>query len=151
MTRDPVQQLVDQKAEDYLRAAVRFVRTWQLSDDPMSGILAIGNALDVLKVAHKDLDRQVKQSPRYYWRDSRNAADQAAAIWDQLSCHRPRCACQEHKVTHCPVHKDENPSFSVTVKNNRLLMHSFTGCSQTSVITALQQMGLWAAPRGGVR
>lgn len=150
MTADPVQALVDEKAEEYLRAAVRFCKTWQLSDDPVAGIFAITDAIEVLKVAQRNLEADVKQSRRYYWRGSRNPADQAAAIWDALSCGRPQCTCQQHKQTHCPAHQDDSPSFSVTVKNGRLLLHCYAGCSQASVLYALQGMGLWNSPRGGV-
>lgn len=148
---EAVQAAVDAKAEEWLRAAVKFARSWQLSDDPWSGIAALNNALTVLTEAQKHLERNVSQSRRYFWRGSRNPADQAAAIWDALSCGRPRCACQQHKATHCPAHQDNSPSLSVTVKDGRLLLHCFAGCSQQAVIHALRERGLWSVPLGGVR
>jgi hypothetical protein len=144
---DPVQALLDERAEDYLRSCVRFAKAWQLSEDPVVGIFALTDALEFTKEAQRHLERRVQESPRYFWRGSSNPADQAAAILDKTLCGNPRCECQKHKATHCPAHQDEHPSLSVSVKGDKLLLFCHAGCSQASVISALQAMGLWSGPR----
>ena len=43
-----------------------------------------------------------------------------------------------------PCHDDENPSLSVSDgKNGRVLVHCHAGCSQSDVIVALVELGLW--------
>lgn len=148
--RSDLTPAVDQKAEEFLRSCVRFAKTWQLSDDPMAGLVVLIDARLFIEEGQKQLEQQVRHSPRNYWRQSMNPADQAAAIWDSLTCHNSRCPCHQHKLTHCPAHQDSDPSFSVTAENGRLLVHCFTGCSQQAVIDALTERELWTAPRGGV-
>lgn len=43
----------------------------------------------------------------------------------------------------CPAHDDKNPSLAVSVRDGRLLVNCFAGCSQTAVIEALRSQGLW--------
>ena len=43
----------------------------------------------------------------------------------------------------CPAHKDRTPSLSVTERDGKVLVHCHAGCSQTAVITALRDLGLW--------
>ncbi|MDE2096372.1 MAG: toprim domain-containing protein [Patescibacteria group bacterium] len=43
----------------------------------------------------------------------------------------------------CPAHTDTTPSFSVSERNGIVLVHCFAGCTQSSVIGALQDRGLW--------
>ena len=46
-------------------------------------------------------------------------------------------------VACCPAHEDSWPSLSITQASNKVLVHCFAGCSQSSVIDALQSLGLW--------
>ena len=46
-------------------------------------------------------------------------------------------------LTHCPAHKDRNPSLSITAQADKLLVKCFAGCDQASVIAALKTRGLW--------
>ena len=46
----------------------------------------------------------------------------------------------------CPAHDDRNPSLSVTERDGTILVYCFAGCSQTEVIQALKDRGLWPAP-----
>jgi hypothetical protein len=71
------------------------------------------------------------------------AYDQAAQIRDALRCGRSGCLCRGGQV-HCPAHADRRPSFTVSVKGDRLLVHCFSGCSQQAVLEALRERGLWA-------
>lgn len=47
-------------------------------------------------------------------------------------------------VTLCPAHNDSSPSFSVAEgRDGKILVNCHAGCSQTSVIQALKDQGLW--------
>ena len=46
-------------------------------------------------------------------------------------------------VACCPAHDDKHPSLSITDANDKVLVHCFSGCSQTDVIEALRSQGLW--------
>ena len=48
-------------------------------------------------------------------------------------------------VACCPAHDDKHPSLSITDTNDKVLVHCFSGCSQTDVIDALRSQGLWHA------
>ena len=48
----------------------------------------------------------------------------------------------------CPAHDDKHPSLSLTVGDRGPLVHCFAGCSQSEVISALRERGLWYKPRG---
>lgn len=43
----------------------------------------------------------------------------------------------------CPAHADKNPSLHITNSGDKVLVHCMAGCSQDSVISALQSKGLW--------
>jgi Family of unknown function (DUF5906)/Domain of unknown function (DUF6371) len=43
----------------------------------------------------------------------------------------------------CPVHDDHSPSFSISVKDGKLLVKCMAGCTQDAVIKALIARGLW--------
>jgi hypothetical protein len=43
----------------------------------------------------------------------------------------------------CPAHPDRKPSLSVTERVDKVLLFCHAGCSQTAVITALLELGLW--------
>lgn len=43
----------------------------------------------------------------------------------------------------CPAHDDKNPSLSLRETEGKILFHCFAGCSQSSVLDALQSQGLW--------
>ena len=45
----------------------------------------------------------------------------------------------------CPAHDDKHPSLSITDAKDKVLVHCFSGCSQTDVIDALRSQGLWHA------
>ena len=45
----------------------------------------------------------------------------------------------------CPAHDDKHPSLSITDAKDKVLVHCFSGCSQTDVINALRSQGLWQA------
>lgn len=44
---------------------------------------------------------------------------------------------------HCPAHDDRHSSFSANVRNGKVVVHCFKGCSQEAVIAALERKGLW--------
>ena len=48
-------------------------------------------------------------------------------------------------VACCPAHDDKHPSLSITDAKDKVLVHCFSGCSQTDVIDALRSQGLWHA------
>ena len=48
-------------------------------------------------------------------------------------------------VACCPAHEDKHPSLSITDVKDKVLVHCFSGCSQTDVIKALRSQGLWHA------
>lgn len=51
-------------------------------------------------------------------------------------------------MVRCPAHKDSSPSLSIgQMKDGRLLVHCFAGCSQASVIAELQRLKLWPNER----
>ena len=53
------------------------------------------------------------------------------------------CCSSDSGSVHCPAHQDRNPSFSVKESGGKVLVHCFSGCSQTRVIEALKRRGLW--------
>ncbi len=62
-----------------------------------------------------------------------------------LRCDNPRCACQRPggKKSHCPAHRDQNPSLDVTERDGRVLVICRAGCPQRAVIEALKHKGAW--------
>ena len=46
-------------------------------------------------------------------------------------------------VACCPAHDDKHPSLSITDAKDKVLVHCFSGCTQTDVIDALRSQGLW--------
>ena len=48
-------------------------------------------------------------------------------------------------VACCPAHDDKHPSLSITDAKDKVLVHCFSGCSQTDVVDALRSQGLWHA------
>ena len=49
-------------------------------------------------------------------------------------------------MTHCPAHEDRSPSFSVTERDGRMLVHCLAGCRQIEVLEALRARRLWHEP-----
>lgn len=49
----------------------------------------------------------------------------------------------EKYIACCPAHDDKNPSLSITEKNHMVLVYCHAGCSQSEVINALKEIGLW--------
>jgi putative DNA primase/helicase len=47
----------------------------------------------------------------------------------------------------CPAHDDTNPSLSVTEVNGKVLFHCHAKCSQSAVLNALRDKGLWSVGR----
>jgi hypothetical protein len=45
-------------------------------------------------------------------------------------------------IARCPAHDDRNPSLSLAVKRERVLVHCHAGCSQTDVLRALKRLGV---------
>ena len=45
--------------------------------------------------------------------------------------------------TLCPSHDEKSPSFVVSEKDGRILVHCHAGCSQHEVIESLKRKGLW--------
>jgi hypothetical protein len=43
----------------------------------------------------------------------------------------------------CPAHEDRSPSLKVDLRNDRILLRCYAGCSQESVIEALRARDLW--------
>jgi hypothetical protein len=64
-----------------------------------------------------------------------------------LQCNDSRCDCHRNRrdkcTLHCPAHDDQRPSLSLSVQDNKVLLHCFAGCSQDAVIDALRKRGLW--------
>lgn len=57
-------------------------------------------------------------------------------VLSQLSKVR-RSGGRDHWVSLCPAHEDRRPSFSVSLKEGRVLFHCFSGCSQSEIRAAL--------------
>jgi hypothetical protein len=72
----------------------------------------------------------------------------------RCDCH---CTRTDKHTLHCPAHDDKHPSLTLTVQENRVLLHCFAGCSQDAVIGALRKRGLWGqekpipSPSGNAR
>jgi hypothetical protein len=49
-------------------------------------------------------------------------------------------------IARCPAHHDRRPSLSICERDGRVLVHCHAGCSQTDVIAALRDRGLWPEP-----
>lgn len=50
-------------------------------------------------------------------------------------------------VACCPTHNDRTPSLSIKdAPNGKVLVHCHAGCSQSEVIGALRNLGLWYEP-----
>jgi len=50
-----------------------------------------------------------------------------------------------HAMVRCPAHPDRSPSLSVTLATHgEVLVYCFGGCSQSAVIAALHERGLWS-------
>jgi hypothetical protein len=76
----------------------------------------------------------------------------AAGILTALACGRPGCPCASAAQrgtgkTHCPGHDDEHPSFTVSTRDGRVLVHCWAGCAQDGVIGTLRERGLWTSRR----
>jgi hypothetical protein len=54
-------------------------------------------------------------------------------------------------VCKCPAHDDSNPSLWLKESNGKILLHCFSGCSQSSVIDALRARGLWSDAEAATR
>ncbi len=71
----------------------------------------------------------------------------AEQIAQALACGQPGCKCGRKSgggyLTHCPAHRDENPSLSISDEKGKLLVKCFGGCPQEAVIEALRAKGLW--------
>jgi putative DNA primase/helicase len=50
-------------------------------------------------------------------------------------------------MARCPAHHDQVPSLSVVERNGKVLFRCHAGCSQTAVIAALRERGLWGPGR----
>jgi hypothetical protein len=69
-----------------------------------------------------------------------NSAQQSAeSIARALNGHRSG----EGWAACCPCHDDRKESFSINVENDKILVHCHRGCSQSAVIQALRDRGLW--------
>lgn len=49
----------------------------------------------------------------------------------------------------CPAHTDIDPSLSVRLKDGRLLMKCFGGCSYSEIVQSLKEKGLWYGRTNG--
>ena len=59
-----------------------------------------------------------------------------------------RCAGANSWIARCPAHDDRMPSLSITVgKDGKVLVCCHAGCTQQSVIDALDRLGLWDRER----
>ena len=65
-----------------------------------------------------------------------SAADRVLQALEERDC-RPRGSEQRGWVALCPAHADRNPSLSVTYRDEKVLLHCFTGCTTESVLDAL--------------
>lgn len=46
-------------------------------------------------------------------------------------------------IVRCPAHHDRSPSLAMHERGGRLLVHCWSGCSQSEVIASLRALGLW--------
>lgn len=60
---------------------------------------------------------------------------------------RGRRIRQDKYIACCPAHDDRDPSLSISQNQNTVLVHCWSGCSQSEVIDALRAMGLWPRNR----
>ncbi len=86
--------------------------------------------------------------------NTRNAPINAAAAARQLLtvrvCGKHGCLCaaaadKGHGVTHCPTHADEQPSLSVGVKSDKVLVHCQAACAQDDVVAWCKEHRCWPA------
>lgn len=73
-------------------------------------------------------------------------AANASSIRDALRCGRQGCECgQPRGNVHCPVHDDKHPSFSVTDRDGKVLVHCHgsAGCTQDAIVEELRERDLW--------
>ncbi|WIM11287.1 toprim domain-containing protein [Enhydrobacter sp.] len=54
-------------------------------------------------------------------------------------------------IARCPAHDDRTPSLGLSLRDGRVLVHCFAGCTQAEVIAALSRRGLWPAPERAQR
>lgn len=55
-----------------------------------------------------------------------------------------KCVGNNKYVACCPAHEDKTPSLHITLgQDNKILVHCFSGCSQSEIIDCLKSMGLW--------
>ncbi len=60
---------------------------------------------------------------------------------------KPRRVGADKYQACCPCHDDMQPSFSIRQSGGRVLFYCFAGCSQSDVIAALRNRGLWPEER----
>jgi len=78
--------------------------------------------------------------------------EQFLAIVHALRCRRPGCPCHmdldttKRVTTHCPVHDDRDPSFTVTEAADRVLLDCKAGCLYEDTSQALRAIGVWPDP-----
>lgn len=78
--------------------------------------------------------------------------EQFLAIVYALRCRRPGCPCHmdpnttKRVNTHCPVHDDQRPSFTVTEAADRVLIGCRAGCLFEDTSQALRTIGVWPDP-----
>jgi putative DNA primase/helicase len=77
----------------------------------------------------------------------------AEVITQALSCGHANCRCNKQSgknyITHCPAHKDNDPSLSISEKDGKILVKCFGGCTQQEVIAALKERNLWPGSKPG--
>ena len=55
------------------------------------------------------------------------------------------CRAGHGWMARCPAHSDRTPSLSIDIgENGKLLVFCHAGCTQTAVIAALRERGLWS-------
>jgi hypothetical protein len=77
--------------------------------------------------------------------------DTSASLVAALACGEcATCALTTRRgygLTHCPAHNDEHPSLSIDERAAKVLFKCWAGCSQSEVIAALRERGLWRSRR----
>lgn len=55
-----------------------------------------------------------------------------------------KCIGSNKYMACCPAHEDKSPSLHITLgRDNNILVHCFSGCSQLAVVESLKSLGLW--------
>lgn len=67
-----------------------------------------------------------------------------SSIRAALACGASSCPCaRSRRRTHCPAHRDRQPSLDVDERGGKVVFICRSGCRQHEVLQGLRQRGLW--------